>query len=831
MKKIKFLWLSALLGMAALYAPGADATLVREGRPLAGIVIDAGKPTRSAQLAAFELRHVVKLITGAELPIVTNRAAVQGVAILVGESESTRRLKVPEPGFTGEEYLVQFADDHIVLIGNDSPDYGKVDYADEKTYPALQYTYRSTTFAVYDFLEKCCGVRFYSFGDDGIAFEKRPTLTVQPVSIRTSPKMDAYRQMSLGSRTALAPPRDITLLHMRWRLNNLFGSSNHSIFSIFYRYWGKSVLPHMAKLFIEKRPEYFAQVHPGGRNSLSEWSYPNQDIPLQVCPSHPGPVAYFAEEAFKVFQGEKVEGGYGNHVRRMPGKPWYYPIEEDDNRSWCQCEKCRTCFPGIPAERRYNYLHFDWVNRIAAAAAKHDPAIGIAALAYNDYLTYPDPEVLKLQPNVSVQMCMSLQSWFHPGVYSWQHTAYKDWVTNEGSRRPLGVWLYMLCPAWDAQLIYKYGGFFPVLYPWQAGRYFKEFVQDGVRGYFAEVRMPFNLLEAYVAGKVCFDASADPAQVVDEYFALYYGKAGEPMRQFYRRIEEITWNPANYPENAMPGVSGESFTHGIHTEKVNWHLGTPERMGELQKLIDQAVCRAETPSEQKRVQWFIDNIWTQAVAGRKAFEAREKIRAQPVPHAATVYAGERGGALDNVDFSKAAKSGGWALLSGGELTAKPELWLASDSAYLYLKYRENGDSAIKHLSAGIWGNNVELFLAAQPDCPYVEMAVAPSGEFKAVRHQIVNGVARMDDWPVKPVVKSLPEPGGWTLAMAIPLKQLLPDCAVAPGDRIFANVMRTRGFAGRTSWSWSPIFTHVYAQGLYRMGQLTLAPVPEGAEK
>ena len=70
MKKTKMI--QALAVMAGLLAPGiasADTTLVRDGKPVSVIVLEA-KPTRSAQMGAFELQHHVKLITGATLPIV-----------------------------------------------------------------------------------------------------------------------------------------------------------------------------------------------------------------------------------------------------------------------------------------------------------------------------------------------------------------------------------------------------------------------------------------------------------------------------------------------------------------------------------------------------------------------------------------------------------------------------------------------------------------------------------------------------------------------------------------------------------------------------------------
>ncbi|NCO34329.1 MAG: hypothetical protein GW893_10800 [Armatimonadetes bacterium] len=167
MGKRKSFWAFALVYLAALgvgCVHGAGLTLVQDGKPLARIVIDAEKPTRAAQFAAYELQHHVKLITGAELPIVGKAEGTKGVLILVGESDATRELKIRSGDFHGEEYLLKFAGNKIVLIGNDTPDYGRVDYADHQTFPALGYCYRSTTYAVYDFLERCCGVRFYSLG-------------------------------------------------------------------------------------------------------------------------------------------------------------------------------------------------------------------------------------------------------------------------------------------------------------------------------------------------------------------------------------------------------------------------------------------------------------------------------------------------------------------------------------------------------------------------------------------------------------------------------------------------------------------------------------------
>ena len=60
-----------ILLILVIFAPviiGGEIALVKDGQPCASIVVGR-RPTKSAQLGAFELQHHVKLLTGAELTI------------------------------------------------------------------------------------------------------------------------------------------------------------------------------------------------------------------------------------------------------------------------------------------------------------------------------------------------------------------------------------------------------------------------------------------------------------------------------------------------------------------------------------------------------------------------------------------------------------------------------------------------------------------------------------------------------------------------------------------------------------------------------------------
>ena len=61
---------------------GEKIVLVDDGVPNASIVLGS-RPVKAARFAAAEMQHVVKLITGATLPIVAERPS-SGVAVFIG---------------------------------------------------------------------------------------------------------------------------------------------------------------------------------------------------------------------------------------------------------------------------------------------------------------------------------------------------------------------------------------------------------------------------------------------------------------------------------------------------------------------------------------------------------------------------------------------------------------------------------------------------------------------------------------------------------------------------------------------------------------------------
>ena len=804
---------AALPALFPAACAGGKITLVKDGKPNAVIIL-GDRPTRSARLAACELQHAVERMTGARLSIASRMEAGRP-RIFIGPSAEAAQLGFPGKPFSGEEYLVGRKGEDIFLMGKDEPDFGKFDYGDIKTFPALIFYYRSTTYAVYDFLEQSCGVRFYSFGDRGTVHPRTENLSVIPRETRRMPAMNAFRRPYFSNRTRdyRISDRDAMLLQFRWRSNAMFGVTNHSVYSIYYRYWDRALPRKLASLFIERRPEYFARNYNSTlRSSLWRQFPENSNPPPQLCTSHPGPVEYFAECAEKSFAGKAIVGNVGVEVRKMEDQPFYYPIQEDDNSVWCQCPDCR--------KHAYKNLHFEWVNRIARRAARKNPAVGISTLAYSSSAAYP--ENVRLEKNIAVQMCFSIQSWFHPRVYSLQHGYYKEWVRREGGNRPLFLWLYLLCPSHEAKRIYGYRKFFPVVYPWKAGQYAREFANDGICGWFGEIDPGPHLLEAYVITRISDDSSLDPEQLIDEYFKLYYGHAGAAMKEFYRTLENIGWNIRNYSDAVRTASPRWSFVYGLHRERDNWHLGTAERVNRLEAIVRKAERAAVSPEEKARIQFFRETLWDQAVQGRKEYEERERIRKILIPFTTPDYAGECAGDLSRVDFARAARLAPFVTLDNRKTEVSPSLLLSSDSTHLYFRFEEKGDEAFRHRQKSVWNNALEIFLASRRESDYLQLVYSPTGKVRAFTSLTVEGVRRFSEIPVSLTTENTCDGNGWSLKGAIPLSRIPSGVKVGWDGQIVGNFFRTRRYEGGVSLAWSPIFASDYKSGLYRMGSIQL---------
>ncbi len=423
MGKVLFVLIAmALLGgeVFAIPAQGkVKLTLVKDGKPCASIVLGK-QPTKAAQLAAFELQHHLFLITGATVPIVNDSGKIDGLPILVGESDASRTLGLKSADFKSQEYAIRFLPNVLVLIGRDKDDRGKISYnlQDPLKCAGLPSVWDEvgTLYAVYDFLERYAGVRWLTPTELGTVYTARRTLAVSGSELRRSPHF-IYRQscwytdtamydalVSLwpdgsdgftqyeaaayptlhkrypnGSQYMLAKRNLLLLWLLRRREGGESHLCNHSLNGFYDRFWEQNSDPNLAQLFVRKEPSWFAQGYEG--------------TPPQMCYTSRGLIAQLAQDAGDYYDGKKTGRDLG--IFWNPVLPNPFAVEAMDNGSFCKCPNCQkwlnvprsagepAYFPGT-SQARSDYF-FQFVNEVAKELAKTHPGKQISTLSYGRF--------------------------------------------------------------------------------------------------------------------------------------------------------------------------------------------------------------------------------------------------------------------------------------------------------------------------------------------------------------------------------------------------------------------------------------------------------------
>ena len=636
---------SCLLGIIAMGTALAGAsdslqTLARDGEPAATIVI-AKEPTRAAQFAAYELQWHLKQITGGTFPIAREEEPVEGLPILVGDSEAVRALGIRPTEFAKQEYLIRIAPTAVVLAGRDKDDRGPVEYNQTPTQQALDtwpdiWDEQGTMYAVYDFLERYCRVRWFTPTEYGTDCPRQPSLTIAAGELRRAPFMKyrfaaypasenydlytglwpagsegykawesaAYPELHrrvVGSDYTFAKRGWNTLFRLRHREGGEPCFGNHSLYGYYRRFWAPE--QGQEHLFEGKQPDWFAQGYQGQ--------------PPQMCYSSRGLVEQVAMDACEFFETGKSYPG-------AQARGDCFCVEPMDNSQFCKCDECQMWLDGRDADSpfftngRHSDYFFQFVNEVARIVGQKYPTKHVVCLAYMTHGS--PPRRFKLAPNVIVQYCFACNRLnYDRASYEHEVELLRQW-RQDYPGRSLYLWLYDTFPVEVA----NNGRFhcFPGFFAQAVGEQFDLFRQYDYRGVFhcgygQEV-------EAYLTYRLMDDPSLSIEALLDEYFTRRYGPAAGPMRRLYEAIEGAYGDPANYPE---PIATGRIEGHHHQTEEMAWgYLGNAQRMEALGRRLEEAKAAAQKPAQKHRVALFELGTWNYMTTGRRQYLEHAKAR-------------------------------------------------------------------------------------------------------------------------------------------------------------------------------------------------------------
>ena len=498
-------------------------------------------------------------------------------------------------------------------------DFGQLKISGLESLPQIVDEERGSCHAVYEFLERDCGVRWYAPTDLGLVYDKRPTLTVQVKELRRMPAI-AFRDPSAVENYAVEPfamlnsPNrfESRLWQMRMKLGGKSTTANHGLYPYFDRFWEKN--PKNPSVFEGKHPEYFAKGYKGQ--------------PPQMCYTNPGLIAQVVKDACTYF---KTGRNPGIHARND-----WVSVEPMDSGEFCKCDTCRAWFPSVePAYKapddvfmsaKYSNYIFQFANAVQREVSKTCPDGHIAVLAYAGHAF---PPAFPVDPKIYVGPCLSSREWLSPGdpkaFDAWiaeelknpksEVSAYKAWIEEKKkSGRLLSMWLYQGFP-FD---IGKWFGFhaFPGYHAHTLANQLRMFAADGVNGIYPDGDK--DQLDTYVLLKYLDNPDQDINALLNEFFRRYYGAAGEPLKRIYTLIEETYADHANYPPAFL------KRTNLFHqTEEIAWkYLGTEERMNKMAGWMEEARAAKLSDVERRRVALFDKGPWQHMVEGRKKYLAK-----------------------------------------------------------------------------------------------------------------------------------------------------------------------------------------------------------------
>jgi hypothetical protein len=493
------------LSLAASGSAGVAETLLADaGKSAYRIVVaeDAPPPTR---YAAEELQTFLEKISGAKLPILSDREPAGQHEIILGQSARLRALPVNiHPGAVGtERYSIRTVGNHLVIAGMEP---------------------RGDLYGVYGLLQDHLGCRWFAPGVSNIP--QRPRLALGNIDERQTPVLE-YRE-----------PYTFDCFDGDWCARNRVNSSGGRLEDkhggkitfgrgFFVHTFNRLVPPEK---YLDAHPEYFSLVKGKRLQQRSQLCCTNDEV-VRLCTE-----------------------GIRAAMRAQP-EAFVFSVSQNDWHNYCECEKCQEL-----AQREQSQIApvLQLVNRVAEAVEKEFPAKAVETLAYQ--WTRKAPRQLRPRRNVIIRLCSIECCFSHP-------LATCDSPANRAFREDLEAWAKTGSRLWVWDYVTDFRHYL-LPFPNQRVRRanIRFFVQHNVKGIFEQdtYNTPHSELAqlgGYLTAKFLWNPDYDQQQALGEFLGGYYGPAAEPVRAYldllHDRVERQNIHVSIWAGPESPHLSDE----------------------------------------------------------------------------------------------------------------------------------------------------------------------------------------------------------------------------------------------------------------------------------
>lgn len=452
-------------------------TLVSGGQSNYRIVLP-DEPTPVQQTAALELQKYLAEISGVELPIVSETdAKSSGKRIVLGPSALSQKLL----GETLDESKIGYDGIALQVVGKDLVLTG--------------HPQRGTLYAVYEFLERVLGCRFWM--PDCETVPKTEKVKVPGgVSYQFTPKLvyrDAfYRSDRDGAFAAKIRNNGSPEITPELGNHHEFCHFVHSFYPI---------LP--PEKYFDAHPEWYSEVD--GKRTC--------DL-AQLCLTN--------EEMFHEFVKNAKED-----LRENPDATFLSVSQNDWHENYCRCEKC-TKLAEEEGSQSGPLIHF--VNRVAEEIEKEFPNVYVETLAYT--YTRKPPKHVRPRHNVVVRLC-TIECSFSQPLSGEQNVKLCEDLDGWSKIAPnLFIWDYV-----------TNFSFYLIPHPnyYVLAPNIRFFVDHNAIGIFEQGDIyteagDFMPLRAWVISKLLWDPTLDFDELKDEFVAGYYAPELVPIFDEYFKL-------------------------------------------------------------------------------------------------------------------------------------------------------------------------------------------------------------------------------------------------------------------------------------------------------
>ena len=550
------------------------------------VIVHGKDATMTEVHAAEELQKYLKLISGADISIVTDDAEEARKEIIVGKTNRETENAFDREELGEDGLIIKTTDEKLWLIGGGD---------------------RGTIYSVYTFLEDYLGCGFYTKFVERVPEMK--TIALQEIKEDKQIPVFKYRDVAWTdytdfTREDISVKRKINGAVWERKLSEEVGQGYNWALDTGGHTFSRLVDP---SIYYAEHPEYFAMDENGNRIAHG-----------QLCLSNPAIPGIIIESA----RNWLISDPDSNIIA----------ISQNDLINPCLCDECKK----ICEEEggAYSGAILRVVNTVAEDLKKDYPDLKVVTFAYQ--YSRSAPTKTKPADNVYPLLCTIECCFSHPHKEECDMDYTASYINNSANTfaKDLEDWS-KICD--DNLWIYDYncnfnfnGITFPDLdnlltnYRWYA-----EHGVTGVmpEGQWASMSYEFGALRSYLLSKVQWNPYMSEAEYygyMDEFLEAVYGAGWKNIREYIELAEELTKDihfsiSADtgiyymYPLDPIENHSNDELPKDLTVDMVknykevdwtkywNWYSDVEENRitVEGEKLFKEAMKLAETESQKK----------------------------------------------------------------------------------------------------------------------------------------------------------------------------------------------------------------------------------------